>query len=413
MPALRVCDLSQWASSSSSHCSFGGLHTVAQDDIARASKNLAAGSRACQLQLTGRPFVAAHRADVSGQLPSAVHFAYGLGNFSMFDADGRRVMVTTHHNASGMGDHGANNVIVRAWMERDGEGRGFPVALRIMKNLHPRCTNFWSPADLFISLSRAAAWPTLEAAGCCPYPRAANQSEAAVSGGGARDAAGATSEQYLYLTVRPLRRPFSVHRGIASELTLCAARGWTDHECALHLVRASLRSMHFLLEQPMRASLREHFLISDPRGQPVHRLAMGQWCQDTHDGGLCICDTEHVELEAMTRPATTEPPSPSRGEGGRAADTPTMRWAPWTEGSLTAIKKGLMPHNTSLVDALHSVLTTLLEHPPRELGELVPELLPLAQEVKARHLAIEAGCQGAEQLTFACAHDRLLTPTRL
>ena len=62
----------------------------------------------------------------------------------------------------------------------------------------------------------------------------------------------------------------------------------------------------------------------------------------------------------------------------------------------------------ALVDTLHYLLQTLLAVPEcRGLASLVPELQPMARAVEARHVALEAGCPGAQQMSFACAAERL------
>ena len=184
-----------------------------------------------------------------------------------------------------------------------------PVAVRIEKELRPHCRSFWSPDDVVITLAGAGAWPSLLAAGCCRYPvAAAGASEADAiqreragglanrsSSSSSSNGSSSTGARYLYVTVRPLRRPFALGPGCARELTLCVRSGWDDRTCALHALRRTFTVLHELLEKPhLRVRLKEHFRDIDATGREQHRFAMAQWCQDPHDGALSVCDVEHA-----------------------------------------------------------------------------------------------------------------------
>ena len=359
---------------------------------------------------------------------SGVVFASGLGNFTMIDLKGRPVRITVPGTSAHVGDHGMNHVIIPASMYTHAKVE--TVALRIHKDPQEKCHPFWMAdhdSDIAVSLSGAHAWPELHAVGCCPY-----HSPGTAPGGEAQ----AGREMVLWVTVRPLRRPFSVRRGIATELPACSRHGWDDRACALHVLRGSLRAMHELLEYPLRVQLHEHSAMDPDRAnRPMHRFNLAQFCQDPHDGVLSICDVDHVlwvpdrayhDRAILIAPSELESAPPARrpaddieaGIAPRHEAFSTLRWVPWTEGVGNLADR---PHNDTLYDPLHMLLSTLLNAPhsptslargcnpcsQSDLADLVPELVVLALEVEARHLAIEAGCVGARQLNFACAHERL------
>jgi hypothetical protein len=424
--ATSVCDLSRFSQGPTGRCANWDQHPrlekVTSSQVARASSILSTSAHNCTHVQSGVPF---HAYRV-GRRDGGVVFASGLGNFSMLDLNGRPVHITVQDTTAHLGDHGMNHVVIPALMHTHAKTE--TVALRIAKEPREQCHPFWQhdeDSDIAISLSGAPAWPTLHAVGCCPYLH---------SPGGA--SSGEAARMLLLVTVRPLRRPFSVKRGIATELPGCSRHSWGDRACALHVLRSSLRAMHELLEYPLRVQLYEHASYDpDSANQPTHLFNLAQFCQDPHDGVLSICDVDHalwVPRRAFAA-APLEPgePPPRRPADEVEAGTPprheafsTMRWVPWIVGA-SSKNRAHRPHNDTLYDPLHILLSTLLDAPhslksyepgcqpcrASDLAELVPELVALALEVEARHLAIEAGCVDARQLDFACAHERLSSPS--
>ena len=339
--------------------SHTGARTVTNPLLQRTLARLSEYSPMCNLRLSGTRFEAERQQHA---------FSHGLGNFSLWDIHGRPINVSVPGSSARMGDHGSNHAVVPGVMGRYEANSSTPVALRIRKKLGLRCHSFWSVADVALTLSGARAWPALLAAGCCPYPSADMNSS------------------FLLITVRPLRRAFSVRPGIAKQLTDCSASNLNDRACALRLMDATFASLHEMLEAPLRVRLREHHqtVLSNNR-QVVHFLKLGQFCQQLSDGALALCEVDQADWDPRV-PNTSTALSWIRGP-------------PWYTN-----QSGWM-----LVDTMHFLLHTLRW--TRETSfvyGMVPELRAIALEVDARHRALEAGCEGVVQLSFSCAQEWLL-----
>lgn len=309
-----------------------------------------------------------------------------LGNFSLLDLGGGPLFVSTAPNVTG--HYGGNHITV-AGKATFGAGPSRPVAIRIIKALQDdptvsgkrACTkSSHTPgvADVALSLAHLRAWPSLIAAGCCPWP--------------VRASSGANGVGRLYLSVRPLLRPINIHPGLARTFTLCDAHGWSDRACALNFLHSSMASFGKLLETPPRVQLRpaEFFLprMKDLHGNAsINRLFLNQYCQDPSDGTIMICDTDQVALEGhgpayMAPGPATIPPS-------------AVGWAN-------------LKNTTFLVDPVHAMLQTLITTKTcRYVTTLVPELRVLAHEVEMRHMRLQARSPGALQLHFNSARTWL------
>ena len=384
----------------SSRSSRSSGHDVNSHNLSHLSRTilgqLSSHSRACRLSTSGRPFAAGSRGEYI--------FEHGLGTFSLRDLYGHPMSVHVAHRdgVARIGDHGLNHVIVPATLVRDAtiadltDGASSrdaaaaasaesPVALRIQKARHSRCDTFWEVPDVLITLGGAPAWPALLAAGCCEY--ATSMASDSVT-------ATAATRTYLFVTVRPLRRPVSIRPGFAVNISHCQSLALSDRLCALNLLRTSLSAFHELLEAPLRVRLREHYLTSYPNGTAAHRFKLGQLCQSTYDGALAVCDVGHVVWD----PSLPSPRSQTATEWVRE----------WVRAPINSASR--LEIRVALADPLHFLLQTLgASRETRAAFDMVPELWALAQEVEAQHHRIEKGCAGAEQMSFACAAQRLLS----
>ena len=404
--------------------------SAARETLSRTLAQLPAISRACRLQSTGELLRA------GSQLEHV--FENGLGAFALRGLDGHalHVMTVTKGEHVQIGDHGSNHVIVPALLTRYGDENAsasaatpppppIRVALRIQKARHSQCTEFWDTADVAVTLAGARAWPALMALGCCAYPKS-------IAGNASSSSSVAADASYLFVTVRPLRRPFSIRPGVSKELPRCASRALDDRRCALNLLQSSFVNMHALLESPLRVRFREHYQIdhhhhhedehatmatgavqavdvaasagarsasATARGRelPILRdtLKLSQFCQDVHDGSLAVCDVGHTVWD----PRVPVPRAPTSVELVRE----------WVQGKAQPPRNGSarapLEISWGLADALHFLLRTLRASPETSaVYDMVPELAMLAREVEDRHLTIEARCSGSvEQMSFACA----------
>lgn len=248
------------------------------------------------------------------------------------------------------------------------------LALRIRRR--PECA---APPRVDLLLQGVDGWPRMVAYGCC---RASD------------------GRRYEVIARERHLRPFS--RTVAST-PLCVRRGYAEHRCAAHVLAKSAWNMHVLTER-LRVMLLEHFTEDKAK-------VGDQFCESAFDGGLIVCDTDHVEWntdDPPRNPSTvfandgthvvvgTGPSADVYLGGGRVA---------WQASELERFADKHVP----VIDQVYLISRALV---PRFFS-VEPRLRPLMHELERRHWLLRARCVGARQLSFLDLGRRVRNAFRL